>query len=124
MLDFNEELFSKAKGAENAVELLDLAKEHNIELTEEEAEGYFLQLNPKTGQLSDEELDNVAGGSCYTDDGDLVVTLFNNCEHFELDRNQAKNPQGVSFGGCSMCEYRKVAGFLKYICVNPKRRRG
>ncbi len=64
MLRLTEELLVKAKEAKSVEELLVLAKDHNIELTEEEAEGYFLQLNPKAGKLADEELDNVAGGAC------------------------------------------------------------
>ena len=38
-----------------------MAKAENIELTEEEAAKAFAELN-KSGELSDEELDNVAGG--------------------------------------------------------------
>ena len=77
----NEELIAKAKEAKSAAELLSLAKENNIELTEEQAKTYFAQLNPTTGELDDNkpseveeltdadelseaELDNVAGGGC------------------------------------------------------------
>ena len=50
-----------------AILLIALAKENGIELTEESAQAYFNQLNPKTGELaddelSDSELDNVSGG--------------------------------------------------------------
>ena len=38
-----------------------MAKSENIEMTAEEAAKYFAELH-KTGELSDEELDNVAGG--------------------------------------------------------------
>ena len=48
-----------------------LAKENNIELTEETAKAYFGQLNPPTGELSDDELDNVAGGGCNSEDRHL-----------------------------------------------------
>ena len=44
-------------------ELVALAKENGIELTSEEAEEHFARLN-KSGELSDEELDNVVGGGC------------------------------------------------------------
>ena len=36
----------------------------SIELTAEQAAQAFVQLN-KNGKLSDEELDNVAGGGCF-----------------------------------------------------------
>lgn len=55
------ELFEKAKTAKTAEELLQMAKAENIEMTAEEAEKAFAGLH-KTGELSDEELDNVSGG--------------------------------------------------------------
>lgn len=55
------ELIEKAKTAKTAEELLAKAKTENIEMTAEEAERYFAELH-KTGELADEELDNVAGG--------------------------------------------------------------
>ena len=45
-------------------EMIALAKENGMELTEESAKAYFEQLNPKTGEVSDDELNNVAGGGC------------------------------------------------------------
>ena len=60
-MQFSKELIEKAKTAKSAEELLELAKAENIELTEEEAAKAFAELN-KAGELSDEELDNVAGG--------------------------------------------------------------
>ena len=57
----SKERLEKAKTAKSAEELLAMAKAENIALTEEEAAKAFAELN-KTGELSDEELDNVAGG--------------------------------------------------------------
>ena len=62
MKNITPELIAKAKTAKSAEELLALAKENNVELTEEEAKTYFEQLNAN-GALSDDELDAVAGGS-------------------------------------------------------------
>ena len=59
---FTPELIEKAKSAKTPEELLALAKENGVELTEESAAAYFDRLNPKTGELSDSELDNVSGG--------------------------------------------------------------
>ena len=61
-MEMNKELLAKAKEAKNPDELMSLAKETGIELTEESAAAYFDRLNPKTGELSDGELDNVSGG--------------------------------------------------------------
>ena len=65
-MNISKELLEKAKMAKTAKELLAMAKAENIELTEEEAAKAFAELN-KSGELSDEELDNVAGGC-----GDLI----------------------------------------------------
>ncbi len=65
------ELLEKAKQAKSAEELLTLAKENDIELTEENAKAYFEQLNPPKGELSDAELDNIAGGGCNSEDRHL-----------------------------------------------------
>ena len=60
-MQFTPEQLTKAKSAKNAEELLALAKENGMELTEEEAAKYFADLH-KEGELSDDELDNVSGG--------------------------------------------------------------
>ena len=62
MKNLTPELIAKAKAAKSAEELLALAKDNNVELTEEEAKTYFEQLNAN-GAVSDDELDGVAGGS-------------------------------------------------------------
>ena len=58
----NEEMIAKAKEAKSVEELIALAKENGIELTEEDAKKYFEQLNAKKGELSDDELEAVTGG--------------------------------------------------------------
>ena len=60
-MKLTKELIEKAKTANTAEELLAMAKAENIEMTAEEAAKVFAELH-KTGELSDEELDNVSGG--------------------------------------------------------------
>ncbi len=60
---FTNEQLAKAKQAKSEEELLTLARENGVVLAEEEAEKYFAELH-KEGEISDEELDNVAGGFC------------------------------------------------------------
>jgi predicted ribosomally synthesized peptide with nif11-like leader len=68
MNNLTPELIAKAKATKSAEELLALAKEKNVELTEEEAKTYFAQLNANDA-VSDDELDAVAGGgSCPSGD--------------------------------------------------------
>ena len=63
MTHFNEEAIAKAKQAKNVEDLLTLAKESGVEMTAEQAQDIFSQLNPKSGALADDELNNVAGGA-------------------------------------------------------------
>lgn len=60
-MNINNELIAKAKEAASAEELLALAKENNVEITEDEAKEYYDRLHA-TGELSDDELENAAGG--------------------------------------------------------------
>lgn len=80
-MKLSNELLEKAKSARTAEELLEMAKAENVELTENEAERAIERFS-KTGEISDDELDNVAGG-CGSDEivvapkfevGDLVST--------------------------------------------------
>ncbi len=64
MKNLTPEMIEKAKAARSAEELLALAKENNVEMTKDEAATYFAQLNPKSGELDDDDLDAVAGGAC------------------------------------------------------------
>ncbi|MGN1099254.1 MAG: hypothetical protein ACI4S9_02830 [Christensenellales bacterium] len=80
-MKFTNEMLEEAKTAKSVEELLEMANAEHIELTAEEAAKAFAELN-KTGELSDEELDNVAGGcSSYSPSGnarsrDEVVFLY------------------------------------------------
>ena len=63
-MENNDMIIAKAKESKNAEELLSMAKENGFELTEDEAKAYYARLHPTSGELSDEELDSVAGGGC------------------------------------------------------------
>lgn len=60
-MEITNELLVKAKAAKSTEELIAIAKENGVELTEEEAAKYFAELH-KDGELADNELDNVSGG--------------------------------------------------------------
>ncbi len=112
------ELLEKAKQAKNSEELIALAKENGIELTAEEANTYFEKLNPKDSELSDDELDSVAGGKCGTIyyDGYPVVSNFNSCEYYSESSWDGS-------GYCMDCTYLGVGadGWLP-ICTCRARR--
>ena len=79
----NNEIMAKAKEAKSVEELMALAKENGMEMTEESANTYWGQLHPASGELSDEELDNVSGGGCYASDGYLMTSIGPTCKYFE-----------------------------------------
>ena len=64
MSNFTPEMIEKVKVAKTAEELYEIAKANGVELTANEAATYFAQLNPKSGELNDDDLDSVAGGAC------------------------------------------------------------
>ena len=55
-MEMNKELLAKAKEMKTPEELMALAKENGVELTEESAAAYFDRLHPQTGELSDDEV--------------------------------------------------------------------
>ena len=64
--ELSEDVISKAMACKTADELLELAKAEGIELTKDEAEAYLVETEDV--ELSDEELQQVAGGfNCWTD---------------------------------------------------------
>ena len=62
MKKFAKEMIDKAKAAKSVEEILEFAKANSVEMTEKEAKSYFAQLNPKCGELDNDDLDNVSGG--------------------------------------------------------------
>ncbi len=97
------ELLEKAKQAKTPEELIALAKENNTELTAEEAKEYFEKLSPKSGELSDEELDNVAGGGCGGGDPERVHNWDYCCEHFVCDVSRMQDPSRGLPSNCCNC---------------------
>lgn len=75
---FTPEQLAQARAAETPEALAAFAAENGVTLTPEEAQAYFNQLHQATGEVSDEELDNVAGGGCMNG-GYMVVTALTQC---------------------------------------------
>ena len=76
----NQEIIAKAREAKSAEELLAMAKENDIEFTGEQAKEYYDRLHA-TGELADDELDNVAGGC------DSFATKCPRCGCKEYDKS-------------------------------------
>ncbi len=79
----NSELIKKAKAANSPEELLELARENGLEeLTLENAKAYF-DILKQSGELSDDELSNAAGGGCaIRKNGKKMVSYLNDCGHW------------------------------------------
>lgn len=98
----NDELMNKAKQAASTEELLELAKSENIELTEEKAEKLFAELHAE-GELSDTELDAVAGGGCYARDGRMVITVGYVCAEISGCPHCKNSSMRMDSSGCVYC---------------------
>ena len=103
-MNISKELLEKAKQAKTAEELLAMAKAENIELTEEQAKEYFATIHA-SGELSDEELDNVAGGCGGPD--------------YKYDIGDSVLIYGMRFSYHVLWRYRSYpAGIIFYNCAN------
>ncbi len=127
-MELNHELLAKAKAAKSPEELLALARENHVEMTEESAKAYFDQLHPQTGELSDDELDNVAGGGCYARGGRMVVSALHKCNNFYC---KYCGGRGLHGGCCARCDVIAYCGDCQYctyekglwLCNNPAYKR-
>ena len=94
MKNLKPEMIEKAKAAGSAEELLELAKANGVEMTADEATTYFAQLNPKSGELDDNDLDNVSGGACTSKStGRTVVTSGCQCFTGQFEPNTVLPPE-------------------------------
>ena len=97
------ELLEKAKLAKSAEELIALAKENGVQLSADEANTYFDELH-KSGEISDDELDNVAGGGCDGDEGE-AHDMWDCCEHFVCVECGNDDPHCNLIKACFDCKY-------------------
>ena len=116
-MKFTPEQLAKAKTTKSAEELFAYAKEIGAPMNEDEAKVFFEQWS-KEGELADEELDNVSGGSfvdgCSTYSSDppyqLITTGGNTCPSYqEAHGDSIPNPAGAP-GSCWRC----LNGY--YVC--------
>ena len=134
-MELNNEIRTKAKAAKTPEELIEIATENDVEMTEESAKAYFDLLHPKTGEMSDDELDNVSGGGCRGNDDRMVTTLMSDCEHWKCKKDGSSAPTGspgylrlpkcpkckciVRCSNCPYCTYEKGL----WLCNHPANRR-
>ena len=114
MQNFNAEMIEKAKTAKSAEELLEIAKANGVEMTEDEAAAYLAQLNPKSGELDDDDLDSVAGGACGASvrvGDDVRVTSGETCAICggNVGTVQAVGPMATGVVVCATCSDSVIA---------------
>lgn len=129
------ELIEQVKKANSPEELMMLAQENDLKMTLEEAKAYFDQIHAPTGELSDDELDDVAGGTtCYYHNDCPVTTVADVCDlwtcpkcgHGIKNVVALKNHQ-CSKGGnytlcCNECKYCSYEDAL-WLCKHPEKRK-
>ena len=112
---FTQEQLEKAKRAKSTEELLSLAEENGVALTGEEAAKYLAGLH-REGELSDDELDNVAGGGCDDDFYDWLNSVevsYNPVSGRYLCPNCDDGNQILSYYGYEYCD---SGNYDKYKC--------
>ena len=123
---FTPELIEKAKEAKTPDELMALAKENDMEMTEESAEAYYNLLHPQNGEISDDELDNVAGGGCHNG-GRLVVSVMHYCDEWRCKDDGSQCDIDGIMVNCNTCRVAAYCFSCKYctyekglwLCNNP-----
>lgn len=115
-MEFSQEQMEKAAKAKTVEELVTIAKTDGINLSNDDAKKYFSMLNTKEGEISEEELSNVAGGTCYSNgvhgpDGFkkyAIVSPLNQCKIVEINgyRNCACCPNSFQGGSTWYCSAR------------------
>ena len=125
-MKFTLEQLTKAKAAKNAEELLALAKENGMELTEEEAAKYFADLH-KEGELSDDELDNVSGGGCgeepkAPEEYTVKAGWKPVCDGQYRASPDAINRTSLLDNCCGRCAHFQWEGYLSQLTVGVCRR--
>ena len=125
-MELNKELLAKAKNAKTPEELIAHAKENGTEMTEESAEAYYNLLHPQNGEVSDDELDNVAGGGCHNG-GKLVVSVMHYCDEWRCKDDGSQCDIDGILVNCNTCRVAAYCFSCKYcsyekglwLCNNP-----
>lgn len=63
-MKISNDFIQDAKRAESPEELRVLLEKNGVDITANEVSAYFNKLNPKKGEMEDDELDSVSGGGC------------------------------------------------------------
>ena len=114
-MEFSKELLAKAKAAASVEELVRLAGNNGINMSREELEAKYQAMHG-SGELSDDELDNVSGG-CGDDNEPVMKGYDEYCSNFTRRGGGAGGEYVKFFTGthCESCQYFKTSstgGFM------------
>ena len=117
-MELTQEIIEKAKNTETVEELIKLARKNGVELTEEEAKATFEEAHQA---LSDDELDNVEGGTCYSSgtygpsgyQKYAIVTAMNHCYGYYPEKSSSSEI-------CAECKYSFTQGATMYCAIRTK----
>ena len=133
----SDELKKEYFAAANEGRLVEFLGAHDCRATLEELQKFL--SSPEAlpqGEISDDELDSVAGGTCYKD-GRPVVTIMNSCDYWTCDKckvssvvNYYTARGSLSCTRCSVCGSVTYCMHCEYChyedalwqCYNPKRK--
>ena len=133
MMNLTTELIEKAKAAASAEELLALAEDAGMEMTAKEAASCFAQLNPKMGELDEDDLDVVAGGQNGCGNGNTITFANASCTRWRCSTCGGAKGQSEVFGSvyrdacagcgatdvtCRTCQYISGDGIV-LRCLHP-----
>ena len=126
MVEYTVEQLEAARKAKSPEELITIAEKAGVKLGEEDAIAFLATVTENgedASELSDEELDNVAGGYCHDSQGREIVTLITFCLHGEqtVDLYGRTGKKTCSDGGsanpggnCSYISYEKGIWYCNY----------
>jgi len=111
----DQKMIEKAK---SAAELAKMAHEQGIMLSDSDAEGYYAQFHQEEKELSNDELNNVSGGGCYSKEtlakSYRQVTPDGTCSRFQVSLVGDR-----SHRCCKNCTHSTTAkGTEIYFCVS------
>ncbi len=117
-MELTQELIELAKKTKTVDELVELVRKNGGELTEEEAQETFKEVHRR---LSDEELENVDGGTCYSSgtygpygyQKYAIVTAPNSCHGFE-------GTDSSFMVVCAQCAHSFTQGATLYCAIRTR----
>ena len=106
------------KTNDTAKRLMEIAKEKELMLSQEQAQAYVKRLELSSGELSDDELDNVSGGACTAEPRESEKGLTCPSCGGNLSWDYPEDDIGWTTAKCKKC--KKLYAYMPYGFVEVK----